>query len=315
MRFQMLTVPAPTTFRRFTPKPTVAAACCMLAMVTLPSIAWADRCKPNASGQYICTYQERNHSFATASTVGRCNGKADTRVVRWQVPEGTPPEGGWPVVFFYQGTVPAFLAGSRAFDITSNAFGAKYFQASLHELLDDPQHTGKKYAVVSPDASAKLGMRFWDTNQPGNYAGKDDFCFLPDLFQKMTSGAYGTASQFNMGKRFAYGISSGGYNTSRMAVSFNDGSQWSALAVVSASYATCAGPLCTVPATLPANHPPTKFYHGTSDPIVPIGTMRPYFQKLTSQGIATEKVEHSGGHEFTADVLGSNGVKAWFDRF
>jgi hypothetical protein len=277
--------------------------------------AQAARCQPNAQGRWICTYQERNHSFPSANgLLGGCNGAAKIRNVRWQVPEGTPPAGGWPVVFFFQGTVPA-LDSTRAFDLNSTAFGAQYFQASLHELLDDPQGTGKKYAVIAPDASVKLGMRFWDTNQGGNYAAKDDACFFPDLFKEVAGGSYGPAAQFNMSKRFAFGISSGGYNTSRMAVSFNQGDQWTALAVVSASYATCAGPLCVVPRTLPANHPPTKFYHGTSDPIVPIGTMRPYFDKLSSQGVTVEKIEHKGGHEFTADVLGDTGIKAWFDRF
>jgi predicted esterase len=289
-------------------------ALALMAGLMAAGTAQAARCQTNADGRWICSYQERNQTFAGNGLFGGCTGAQKTRNVRWQVPEGTPPAGGWPVVFFFQGTVPA-NDSTRAFAITSTAFGAVYFQASLHELLDDPQNTGKKYAVIAPDAPVHFGMRFWDTNQIGNYAAKEDACFFPDLFKEMASGAYGTADQYNMNRRFAYGISSGGYNTSRMAVSFNQGSPWAALAIVSASYATCAGPLCSIPRTLPANHPPTKFYHGTSDPIVPIGTMRPYFDKLSSQGIPAEKVEHSGGHEFTADVLGDTGIKAWFDRF
>jgi hypothetical protein len=31
--------------------------------------------------------------------------------------------------------------------------------------------------------------------------------------------------------------------------------------------------------------------------------------------VTVEKIEHKGGHEFTADVLGDTGIKAWFDRF
>ena len=276
--------------------------------------AFADRCRADGSGQFVCTYQERAHTFSGAGWFG-CRGAKETRAVRWQVPEGVPPQGGWPVVFFFQGTVPASDAGAKPFTITSKAFGGQHFQASLHELLDDPRGTGKKYAVIAPEASVKFGMRFWDTNQPGSYALKDDACFFPDLFQEIAGGSYGEASQFNLDKRFAFGISSGGYNTSRMAVSFNGGSDWTALAIVSASYATCAGPLCSVPRMLPANHPPTKFYHGTRDVIVGIGTMRPYFDRLRNQGIEVEKVEHNGAHEFTADVLGDTGIKAWFDKF
>ena len=275
--------------------------------------AHADRCKPNTSGAMVCTYQERTQSFSSAGLLG-CLGGKGTRSVRWQVPEGTPPAGGWPVVFFYQGTVPASDPAYTPFTITRTAFGARYLQASLHELLDDPAGTGKRYAVIAPEAAASLGLRFWDTNKLGTYALKDDACFFPQLFKYVSGGAYGAPSQFNMSKRLAYGISSGGYNTSRMAVSFNQDSNWAALAVVSASYATCAGPLCSVPSVLPSNHPPTKFYHGTADVIVPIGTMRTYFDRLSQQGIETEKVENSGGHAFTADVLGTSGIKAWFDR-
>jgi predicted esterase len=132
------------------------------------------------------------------------------------------------------------------------------------------------------------------------------------LFGEVSGGSYGSASQYNMSKRYAFGISSGGYNSSRMAVTFNGSSNFKALGVVSASYATCSGSICSVP-TLPSNHPPTKFWHGTADTTVPISTMRTYYNKLVSQGIPTAKVEHSYGHQFTADDLGSTGVKAWFD--
>ena len=294
--------------------PAITAVVAMLLGAFAADQAFAARCRAEGAGNTICTFQERTHTFQSKGLFG-CNGGKETRSVRWQVPEGTPPEGGWPVVFFFQGTVPASDAGAKPFTITSKAFGGQYFQASLHELLDDPRGTGRKYAVIAPEASAKFGMRFWDTNQPGAYALKDDACFFPDLFKEIAGGAYGTPSQFNMGKRYAFGISSGGYNTSRMAVSFNDGSDWTALAIVSASYATCAGPLCGIPRTLPANHPPTKFYHGTADAVVGIGTMRPYFDRLRNQGVQVEKIEHKGGHEFTADVLGPTGIKAWFDQF
>ncbi len=160
-----------------------------------------------------------------------------------------------------------------------------------------------------------MGIQAWDTNMPGKYTDKGDYCFLPDLFKAVSTGRYGPPSQYNMSKRFAMGISSGGYNISRMAVTFNDDSGWSALAIVAGSYATCVGPLCSVPRVLPANHPPTKFYHGTMDFIVPIQTMRPYYERLESQGIQVEKVEHGQGHQFTKDILGSTGIKAWFDRF
>jgi hypothetical protein len=275
--------------------------------------AMADRCKANAQGRWTCTYQEIKHTFAS-NTGSACTGANKSRVVRWQVPEGTPPAGGWPVVFYYNGTVFFNSEATKPFTSTSTAFGANFAEEGLHEFLDDPEGSGRKYAVIAPEAPGSAFVQAWDTNA-GVYTGKDDYCFLPDLFKSVSEGRYGPASQYNMNKRFALGISSGGYNTSRMAVTFNDHSEWTALAIVAGSYATCLGPFCTVPKVLPANHPPTKFYHGTADIIVGINTMRPYYERLKSQGIVTEKVEHRKGHQFTEDTVGETGAKAWFDRF
>jgi pimeloyl-ACP methyl ester carboxylesterase len=269
--------------------------------------AEASRCTAVADGTWACTHQAQTLTFRSAGWLG-CSGAKAGREVRWQVPEGTSPADGWPVVFFFQGTVPANDPGAKPFTIDSKAFGGQYLHAVFHELLDDPKGTGRRYAVVAPEASAKLGMRFWDTNQGGNYSQKDDACFFPALFQALPAG-------LNLSQRYAFGISSGGYNSSRMAVSFNAGSDWRALAVVSASYATCAGPVCSVPSLLPANHPPTRFFHGTADLIVPIATMRKYHDRLQAQGMAVDKVEHRQGHAFTPEVLGDTGIKAWFDRY
>jgi len=294
--------------------PLSLASSLLLGGLLASSPAHADRCKANAEGRYTCTYQEIKHPFVANSGKG-CNGKATTRNVRWQVPEGTPPAEGWPVVFYYNGTVLFNSPATKPFTSTSTSFGAHFAEEGLHEFLDDPRGTGRKYAVFAPEAPGGNFIQAWDTNGSGDYASKDDYCFLPSLFNGVSSGVYGAASQYNMGKRFALGISSGGYNTSRMAVTFNADSQWSALVIVSGSYATCLGPFCKLPDTLPANHPPTKFYHGTKDLIVGISTMRPYFERLKSEGFTTEKVEHGGGHAFSKETLGEGGVKAWFDRF
>ncbi len=278
------------------------------------TLAQADRCKANAQGRWTCTYQERQHAFA-GNSGSACTGAQQKRLVRWQVPEGTPPAGGWPVVFYYNGTVLFNSEATKPFTSTSTLFGANFAEEGLHQLLDDPAHSGRRYAVIAPEAPGSAVIQAWDTNAVGNYDSKGDACFLPDLFKAVSSGTYGPADQYDMSRRFALGISSGGYNTSRMAVTYNGDSSWRALAIVSGSYATCLGPICNVPATLPANHPPTKFYHGTADVIVPIVTMRPYFKRLQSQGITVEKVEHPRGHMFTQEILGDEGVKAWFDRF
>lgn len=296
------------------PAPSHLRTCAVLLGCLASTSALADRCSANAQGRWTCTYQEIKHTFASNSG-GTCKGATKSRVVRWQVPEGQAPAGGWPVVFYYNGTVFFNSTATKPFTSTSTAFGANFAETGLHELLDDPRGSGRRYAVIAPEAAGAPLIQAWDTNSTADYATRDDACFLPDLFASVAQGKYGDPSLYNMGRRYALGISSGGYNTSRMAVSFNQDSGWKALAIVSGSYATCLGPWCSVPKVLPANHPPTKFYHGTADLIVPIASMRPYHELLKNQGFTTEKVEHSKGHAFTADILGDGGAKAWFDRF
>lgn len=288
------------------------AAVATLASVAHVPQAQAARCSNDGNGNWTCAFKERSNSFRGSSLIG-CYGLPLSRKVRYQVPEGTAPAGGWPVAYYYNGTVVVGSAQQNPFDARKGElFGAEYGPQIIHELLDDPSGTGKKYAVIAPEApTIALVSQFWDTNIPVPYSMTNDACFLPDLFGEAASGAYGP---INGNKRYAFGISSGGYNTSRMAVTFNGRSQWKALAIVSASYANCAGPLCVVPG-LPGNHPPTKFYHGLTDVIVPSFTSIPYYDKLRGRGVATERITHLGGHEFTSQSIGGNGIKAWFDRY
>jgi len=84
-----------------------------------------------------------------------------------------------------------------------------------------------------------------------------------------------------------------------------------ALAIESGSYATCLGPLCTIPATLPADHPPTLFLHGDMDSIVPIATARTYHDELVAQGIDTKFDEDStAGHQWLS--VAPDEVTKWF---
>jgi hypothetical protein len=294
-----------------------AAAAAILSFTSTP--AFADRCTQNAQGAWTCANNARTHSFVHS-------GSNKTRTVFWQVPEGTPPAGGWPVVFFYSGWDPrvGFLGivappPLNPFTLpTSTDNNAGLLPQMFHELLDDPQGTGKKYAVIAatPQFRILLG-RYWDTNEAGNYANQQDFAFFPDLFGEIKSGSYGPASQFNMSKRFAFGISSGGYNSSRMAVTFNqapgDLNTWKTLGILSASYATCRGATCLVP-DLPGNHPSVKFWHGINDSVNPIWTAELYRDELEADGKTTAFQDHMSGHDFDASELGSTGVKAWFDQ-
>ena len=272
------------------------------SMLHIPK-AEAARCSADGSN---CSYQERNNW-------SWCGLLYTPRPVRWQVPEGTPPAGGWRTAFFYNGTTPTDLDPFTKHPLLLNAFGMDTSPKIFQELLDNPAGTGQKYATFAPNPPASAVVtQFWHTNVVFPYAASCDYSFFNDFFNEIKSGSYGPSSQYNLNQRYAYGISSGGYNTSRMAVTFNGSSVWKALAIISASYATCAGPLCSVP-SLPSNHPPTKFYHGMQDLIVPLFTMESYYNKLVAAGKETTKKIHGGGHELTSDNLGGSGVKAWFD--
>jgi len=295
----------------------VVAALLVVATVGLGITAKApvaaaavDRCT-QTSGGWTCTHNKRFNYYW-------CGVYYIPRAVRWQVPDGTPPAGGWPVAFYFAGTQPTDTSSAFKRNF-GEAFGVEYEPQIIHELLDDPAGTGKRYAVIVADPPATGGwVQAWHTNVVNPYSASCDYQFFPDFFNEIKNGAYGPASQYNMNKRYAYGISSGGFNSSRMAVTFNSGTgnanTWKALGILAASYATCAYTCSSVP-TLPTNHPPTKFWHGTNDSIVLISGMRNYHTKLVQGGFTTAKVEHSGGHEFTSHDLGATGIKKWFDQY
>jgi poly(3-hydroxyoctanoate) depolymerase len=249
------------------------------------------------------------------------------RPVHWQVPEGTAPSGGWPVVYWFEGTSPNYendyenpLWRSKL-DVYGSLFGLINEAMTVRTLLDDVYGTGKKYAVLAPaPPQSTVFLQFWHTNIVFPYSISCDYSFFNTFFPKVDGGSYG---KINNSKRFASGVSSGGYNTSRMAITFNGGSKFRSLAIQSASYADCSGSACALPcagtATIPSNHPPTKFYHGVYDPIVPIFTMRCYYDLLISKGKVAAKLEFTDGgigglHGYSTYSYDSvNGVQAWFN--
>jgi poly(3-hydroxyoctanoate) depolymerase len=271
----------------------------LLALVAL-IVAWSS---PAVWAQSRCTETSSNGvttvscTYQATSITGRSN---DIRTVQYQVPLGSPPQGGWPVVVMYQGSgYPVeFMRDSNT------PYGGINEIKIIRELLDNG------YAVIAP--RTKSSQAFWDTNTPLSlicYACSDDYVFFNNLFSAMQSGAFGN---LNSARWFAAGISSGGYNTSRMAVSF--GGKFRALAIGAGSYATCVGPLCLVPWSLPANHPPTLFLHGAIDTTVPQSTMEQYYNRLVGQGIATVKViDPTAGHQWINAAPLS--IRPWFDAY
>jgi poly(3-hydroxybutyrate) depolymerase len=262
-------------------------------LVLTGTTAWAEsRCSENTSSQpatLICSYK----------TLSIDSGSAGKRKVVYQIPIGKAPAGGWPVALLYHGS----LATVNSFSYHSDMpFGA-YHQGKLIKALLD-----SGYAVVAPNALTAKDA--WQTNAPeyaNNYQQSNDYLFFNNLFSAIATGKFGP---LNKQRQYAGGMSSGGYNTSRMAVSFPG--KFKALAIQSASYATCVGAPCEVPA-LPANHPPTLFVHGQADWVVPWTSMQSYHDRMLYQGLKTALYsEPSGGHTWFASSPGQ--ILNWFKQ-
>jgi poly(3-hydroxybutyrate) depolymerase len=252
------------------------------------SAAQASRCK--TTGWFIQTTSCTYHESRLQSRPGIY------RDVRWQVPEGTPPAGGWPVVIMYQGSF--FPIQFKRSELVP--FGGYYEVKVIEKLLNNG------YAVIAPDAGIDL---FWETNLPVIYELTADYLYINNLFDAIENGAFGNV---NPNKKFATGISSGGYNTSRMAVTWP--TEFRALAVQSGSYATCSGPICFVPGSLAANHPPTYFLHGWVDLVVPWWSMDMYYDELIDSGIPTGRTTNwLAGHEWIPEAPAR--ILAWFNAY
>lgn len=225
--------------------------------------------------------------------------QAGGRDVHFEVPYGVTPAGGWPVVLYFQGTgVPARRAFSAA---VGDPYGQYDLSLTVKALLDSG------YAVVAPDALGG-GTTYWQTNvSPWSeyWTQSADHELMTALLDALATGAFG---ELNAARLHAMGISSGGFMTSRMAVSYSG--KFRSLAIVAASYATCSSG-CVVPTPLPQDHPPTLFLHGVKDPIVPIQTMYPYRDALIAEGHAAKSVvDAEAGHAWIAG--GDEEIPAWF---
>ena len=166
-------------------------------------------------------------------TVGTAN-----RDVYWQTPTRPAPPSGYPVVVLFQGS---FLGPSTTWGTVSKdmAFGG-YQQARLQAML-----LAQGYVVIAPSAASGVA---WQTNTGGPWDLTADSAVMTALFEAMARGDF---TALDASRWYATGISSGGYMTSRMALSY--AGKFHALAIESASWATCAGSWCALPATLPAD--------------------------------------------------------------
>ncbi len=246
-----------------------------------------------AADVLTCTYN--THSF------GFSDGLLEKREVHWEVPVGMPPSEGWPVVLMFQGS---FLNAENAWNAQlDDVVGTWNRTATIQALLE------AGYAVITPEAHFD-GNSFWDTNVvPYNvmWSIAPDHQLMQLTLDALPDGTFGPVDPTMI---YAAGFSSGGYMASRVALTYEN---VKAIAVHSASYATCAGNLCLVP-PLPEDHAPTLFLHGTTDLIVPAWTSLLYHDALTQLGIETTRIAIDGvGHEWLDQA--PEAIVSWFDQF
>lgn len=222
------------------------------------------------------------------------------REVHLMHPLGEAPPGGWPAVLLFQGS---FHSGEGFFEgHEGDEYGGLHQARLVARLLD------AGYVVLAPEARYD-GAGFWDTNVVPydlTWDVSEDHQLMVELLDAIDRGALGPIDSTRL---FATGISSGGYMTSRMAVSYPG--RFRALAIQSASYATCSGVICPVPG-LPADHPPTLFLHGAQDLVVPLFTAEAYAGALEAQGCPTRVVvDEAAGHEWLS--VAPDEIVAFFD--
>lgn len=231
-----------------------------------------------------------------------CEVRALDREVHWQLPEGEAPADGWPVAVLYQGS---FLSAERTWEAEPDDDFGGWHQTRLVEAL-----LGAGFAVLTPETRYD-GATYWDTNVlpwSVSWEKSADHRLVEAIFDGVDGGVFGPLDPDAL---YAAGISSGGYMTSRMAEAYPG--RFRALAIQSASWATCSGAICDLPKALPADHPPTLFLHGEDDLIVPVGTMQKYADALEAQGTEVDVVrEAEVGHAWLP--VAPEAIVAWFDR-
>ncbi len=219
-----------------------------------------------------CAYE----SFNVATGLG-------PRRIHVATPSAPPPPGGYPVVLFFQGS---FFPGEGTFTgVEGGPFGQFHLVDTARNLLE------AGFVVAAPDALAG-GTTFWQTNIAPFalfWEGSADDLLMQDIFSDLETNRYAPT---DASKLFAMGISSGGFMTSRMAVSYPG--RFTALAIHSGSYATC-GAVCFVP-DMPQVHPPTLFMHVEDDRVVHPPRMRLYRDALDAAGFETQTEVVAGGH-------------------
>ncbi len=274
--------------------------CLLFLLACAPEPTWQhDHTDPPTAGPTTpCT--DDGTTITCAHHTSRFQDGGVSRRVRWQLPAGEPPDAGWPVAVVFQGTGHGTIHSFEA--RVDDAWGG-WWQAQLTaELLDDG------FAVVAP--ATRLDATWWDTNvMPWSFTWESsrDHTLMLGLLAGIEAGELGPLDPDAL---YATGISSGGYMTSRMALSYSG--RFRALAIQSASWATCGGVICSVPEP-PVDHPPTLFLHGEQDEVVPVDTMYGYAEALEAQGVATELILDPEAHHGWLEEAPA-AIRGWFEE-
>ena len=254
-----------------------------------------------------------------------CTYKSQTiqgRSVRYTVPIGTAPSGGWPVVLLFHGWN---MGGAAAWAGSPN--DVMYNKVVVKSAL-----LAAGYAVVCPDSNTYQAGGYWETNVAPYSTGtmniwqqSTDHMFLMSLLENIRQNS-------DWGMNVADGLhilgfSSGGYQASRMAmnaVDFRVGDftyRFKSVNIMSGGPAWCSGSTCSstkfseslVVAAMKA-HPPTLFCHGNVDYTVPIGFAQDYQSRLNAMGIRTSFYTGNGlGHYWLPGV--STNILAWINKY
>jgi dienelactone hydrolase len=267
------------------------------------STAWYGDDDPDAVyGDSRCLVEdERLHCAHRSKTVWTGLANLTPRVVHWQVPVGEAPASGWPIAILFQGSL--FSAETFWDAEAGDEFGG-FNQGLLTAALLDAG-----FAVLTPEARLS-GSGAWETNIPplaDNWTASGDHRFMLDIFAAIDDGTFGLLDRDSI---YASGISSGGYMTSRMDLAYRE--RFTALAIASGSWATCAGLLCSIPTPIDPEHRPTLFLHGEDDVVVPLETMLDYQDALLEAGVETETIIEAGTGHAWIDAAPEEIVR-WFE--
>lgn len=224
---------------------------------------------------------------------------SESRDVLYQLPLTPPPAEGYPVAILFHGTQVAPELFWQGYQGGLAELGGLWYQVNTVKALLDAG-----FAVLTPRSQV---VGYWNSNvAPTNvfWESAPDNALMLDLIVAIAAGAFGN---LDADRLYPAGISSGGYMTSRVALTY---AGVRAAAIHSASYMTCAAAFCVV-GEVTASHPPTLFLHGTLDLVVPVATMELYRDALTTAGVDTQTVlDEEAAHEWLATSPES--IRDWF---